>query len=105
MKGIGTLFFPLLALTVPLAQPQTVVSKADLDAKFAQAPQEVTVPESSCCSIRFEAFERKPRPRETEDGALMTLKSAVTGSGGRGLTAARPCAQAHSRVGLMGRRR
>ena len=73
MNCLRTVFWSLLAFTVPLAHPQSLFTKADLDARFATAPQEITVPESSCCAIRLQVLDRKPAAREVQNRADRVL--------------------------------
>jgi mannose-6-phosphate isomerase-like protein (cupin superfamily) len=56
----------VLAVSLPPAFSQTLLTRADLDAKFAKAPQRMTVPDSNCCEIRFEVLNRKTGPEQAE---------------------------------------
>jgi len=80
----------LLAGSAPLARSQTLLTRADLDALFAKAPQQMTVPESNCCSIRFQVLDRKPEAQGVEDRAdrmLFTRRGHATITLGSGQSA------------------
>ena len=69
MNALRSLLLFLLAGPVPLACAQTggLFTSTDLDALFAKAPQEIPVPQSSCCGIRLLAVDKKSGPYEVRD--------------------------------------